>query len=248
MALGALIGYGILRKYGRKANLAAPWVTDLFIVLIVSGFIGARLYHVTNEWTFYAQHPWRILQVWNGGLAIHGAMIAGLLVAWYMSRRKQLNTWTILDLIALSIPLGQAIGRWGNFFNQELYGRPTNMAWKLLIDPPHRLPGYEQVAFYHPTFLYESIGCVVIFFMLRTVWNRRSQASSPTTRWFQPGSIALMYFILYSFLRMGVESLRIDRVPILFGLRLPLVTSAIVIILAASLWIIRSRRSHANIN
>ena len=136
----------------------------MLIVIFILGVVGARLYHVltpspstgiTPAW--YFAHPLEILAIWNGGLGIYGALVGGALGLWLYTRRHRLDFWAWLDIAAPAIPLGQAIGRWGNFVNQELYGAPTTLPWAIYIPPEKRLPGYAAFAYYHPTFLYESL-------------------------------------------------------------------------------------------
>lgn len=246
LALGALAGLLVFRFLARRQGLAEEHVFDLFFYLLIFGFIGGRLYHVSNEWTYYGRHPADIVKVWNGGLAIHGAIIAGLIVLFVYARRKRLSAWLLADLLAPALVIGQAIGRWGNYFNQELFGRPTGLPWSIPIDLVHRPVGYQTFAYFHPTFLYESLGNIIIFGLLLWWLVRRPRLSG--SWWRAEGGVVMAYFILYSALRAGTEWLRIDRVPHLAGLRLPLLVSLILIAAAAAGWVFlvrRYRRIHA---
>ncbi len=242
LALGALAGYFVVSRLARRYQIKNETVLDLFLLLLIAGFVGARLYHVTNEWAFYAARPAEIFKVWNGGLAIHGGLLAGLIALWLFARRKKLSFWWLADLLAPGVIIGQAIGRWGNYFNQELFGRPTTLPWGIPIDLMNRPADYRQFTFFHPTFLYESLGALLIFFVLWWLHHRRlrKQRLGP---WQTSGAIALTYFILYSVLRLNTESLRLDRTPIIDGWRLPMITSAIVIIAALAAWFVLYRRS-----
>lgn len=235
LALAALVGYFVISRLARRYQLKDETVLDLFLALLIVGFVGARLYHATNEWAFYAARPAEIVKVWNGGLAIHGALLAGLAALWFFARRRKLSFWWLIDLLAPGVILGQAIGRWGNYFNQELFGRPTTLPWGIPIDLMNRPADYRQFTYFHPTFLYESLGALAIFLVLWWLHRRRilKQRLGP---WRTPGAIALTYFILYSVLRLSTESLRIDRTPIIAGWRLPMITSVVLIALAIITW------------
>lgn len=242
LAIGALAGYWVASRLGRRYGITNDRITDLAFFLLLAGLIGARLYHVTNEWAFYSAHPGEIVKIWNGGLAIHGAVIAGIVVLWLFGRRTKTDPWLLADIIAPALALGQAIGRWGNYFNQELFGRPTSLPWGIPIDPIHRPLQYAQAAYFHPTFLYESLGSAVIVLILVWLHRQRTNQAPPWTWWRTSGTIALTYLAISSLLRIGTEVLRIDRVPVIAGVRLPLLSSIIIIILAAGVWMWRSRQ------
>lgn len=169
---------------------------------MIAGLIGARLYYVLFNWGYYSSWPLKILAVWEGGLAIHGGLLAGGLTAVIYSIRKKLPVLTYLDIMAPSAPLGQAIGRWGNFFNQEAFGTPTDLPWKLYIEPYHRPPDLATFEYFHPTFLYESLWNFLVFSLLYFLLRRRLQR--------MPGALLLCYIALYSVGRFFVEGLRID--------------------------------------
>lgn len=155
---------------------ALPWV-------LVAGIIGARLWHILTPPASmlidgknpYLIHPLDALKIWNGGLGIPGAVMAGALALYIYCRVKKISFLTWVDIIAPGLALAQAIGRWGNFVNQEVYGLPTNLPWKIYIDAAHRLPGFEAVSYYHPTFLYESIWNLLNMGLLLLLAHRFSQ-------------------------------------------------------------------------
>lgn len=189
---------------------------DMLLWILIPGFLGARLYYVFIQSPrgpeglgYYLENPGTILQVWGGGIHIFGGFIFGGIALWVFTRIRKLDALKYLDAIALALPLAQAIGRWGNFINQELYGPPTLLPWGLRIDPQHRIAPYNDFATYplstrfHPLFLYESLwnflGFVVIFWL-----SRRFGAS------LKPGDITLMYLIWYPLGRFFIEFLRTD--------------------------------------
>jgi phosphatidylglycerol:prolipoprotein diacylglycerol transferase len=220
LGLGALAGYYLSIWLAKQRRLKIDHVTNVILWLIPAGLIGGRLYHVANEWAFYRLHANEIFSIWNGGLGIHGAIIAGIIVLWLYTQKHKLDVWKLLDVLTPGFALGQAIGRWGNYFNQELFGRPTSLPWGIPIDPEFRPANYQTSNFFHPAFLYESLGNLLIVGVL--IWLHRK---SP-----QRGVIALTYFILYAVLRIIMEMIRIDRTPIVAGIRLPIIVSALIII------------------
>lgn len=209
------------------------WDQDQFlnvlIVSIPSSIIGARLYYVIFEWDYYSRFPSQILATWQGGLAIHGGIIAGLLAGYLMLRKYGRSFWQALDIIAPSLILGQAIGRWGNFFNQEAYGYevdPGQIPWAMYIDGAYR----------HPTFLYESLWNLAIFAFL--LWIRRRKD-------LERGDVFLLYAILYSVGRFIIEGLRTDSLMLTPTLRVAQVLSVTVIVVAGAIMYWRHRAAKA---
>ncbi len=243
LAVGALAGYLVYVKLGRKYGLKQFDLENLFFIEIVAGLIGARLYHVLNEWTYYAKHPSEIMSVWNGGLAIHGALIAGLLVAWWFTRVKKLPFWLIADIAVPALAIGQAIGRWGNYFNQELFGGPTSLPWGIPIEQLNRPIQYINDVYFHPTFLYESLGSIAVFVMLILLHRKKlAQRNASGTSPLPVGVIALAYFAAESIVRVLTETLRVDRVPLIFNVRLPLLVGLLIAIGASVILIRRIRK------
>ncbi len=217
IALGLLAGTLLAASEARRRGLSPSLVWDAVPWLTIGGIVGARLWHIltppasmraygiTTE--YYLTHPLEAIAIWKGGLGLPGVVIGGALALWLYTRRQGLDYRVWLDLVAPALPLGQAIGRWGNYFNQELYGRPTDLPWKIFIDPAHRLPGYENVAYYHPLFAYEM------------VWNLLNMAALLyiARRWARrllPGDLFLMYLAIYGFGRFWLEFLRLDISPV----------------------------------
>ncbi len=206
-------------------------VFDLVFWLIISGIIGARAYHVVLEWPYYQVRPAEIIKIWHGGLAIHGAILAGLGALLLLAKHYQINFWLLAAILAASLPLGQAIGRWGNYFNQELFGRPTNLPWGIAIAPANRPPGLENFKYYQPTFLYESLGNLAIFIFLLWLHKRLSKNHQLAKKSAQ--LVVFSYLGLYSLLRFSLEYLRLDRTPVVLGWRWPQIISLFFLILSA---------------
>jgi phosphatidylglycerol---prolipoprotein diacylglyceryl transferase len=196
--------------------------------------VGARLYEVIFNWDYYGQHPSKIIAVWEGGLAIHGALILGPLVGVWLARRWRVPILRSLDVAAPCIAIGQAIGRWGNFFNEEAFGRPTDLPWKLYISPPYRPPELSRFEYFHPTFLYESLWDLAVFAVLMLVLRPRLRE--------KPGALFFCYVALYSVGRFAIESLRLDSFW-LDGFRVPQLASIAGLIVAAIGLAVVSRRA-----
>ncbi len=244
LVIGMIAALGVTFYLARYYGIPRDTIFDLSFWLILGGLAGARLYDVCLELPYYIAHPWRIMAIWQGGLAIHGAIIAGLIIVWLFSRRENINFLKLSSLLVPGLAIGQAIGRWGNYFNQELFGQPTNLPWGIPIDILNRPAAYVADSYFHPTFLYESLGCLIIFFALfflniRTI--RRKQLSGLFYSW----SLGL-YMILYSVLRFSLESIKIDATPYVLGMRWPQIISLIIIIGAISLISISYARPKKN--
>lgn len=225
MASALLISLRLAKLYHLDRDL----IFDLSFWLIINGLIGARLYEGLIEFSYYSAHPWSILKVWEGGLAIHGGIIAGLITLIYFSKKHSWSFWKLSALFAPGLALGQAIGRFGNYFNQELFGKPTNLPWGIPIDLLNRPLEYLSSPFFHPTFLYESLGLLIIFIILLTltlITSRRQTISLLSAK-----LITGLYILLASALRLMLEFIKIDYTPVLFGWRLPQITSLVLIII-----------------
>ncbi len=228
----------------RGQNPEIIW--DMLFWVVLAGIIGARIWHVLTPppsmiaqgitTQYYLTHPLDMIDIRKGGLGIPGAVIGGVLAMWIYTRRKKLNLVTWLDITAPGLALAQAIGRWGNYFNQELYGAPTNLPWKIYIDPAHRLPGFETIAYYHPLFLYESLWNLANVTIL--LWLSRRFSKRLKT-----GDIFLGYLVIYPVGRFLLDFLRLDASRVA-GINANQTLSAIVAILAAGFLILRHRPSH----
>jgi phosphatidylglycerol---prolipoprotein diacylglyceryl transferase len=202
MATAIVVGLWLGHRQARRERLPADDFVSVAQWSILAGLVGARIYEVAFNWDYYGQYPSKIIAVWEGGLAIHGGLIAGAVVGVWLARRWRLPILRSFDVAAPSIAIGQAIGRWGNFFNEEAFGRPTNLPWKLYISPPHRPPGFAQYDYFHPTFLYESLWDFVVFLVL--VLGLRARLRD------RPGALFFCYIGLYSLGRFTIEAIRLD--------------------------------------
>jgi phosphatidylglycerol---prolipoprotein diacylglyceryl transferase len=217
----------LVERLAPRRNIDPEVIGELPIWMVPIAVICARIYYVTFQWSQYAANPASMIAIWQGGIAIHGAIIGGILAAIGFAKVKRLSFWRIADVVAPAAALGQAIGRWGNFFNSEAYGAPTNLPWKLLIPPAQRPIGMADVAYYHPTFLYESIWNFLVFLGLLWLFQRDRLKS---------GTIFLVYAIAYSTGRIWIEGLRTDSL-MLGGIRIAQLVSAIGIgVGVAGLW------------
>ena len=202
MATAILVGFWLAQRRAIEEGLPADQILRAAQWAVVAGLVGARLYEVIFNWDYYGRFPEKIIAVWEGGLAIHGGLIAGPIVGIWLARRWRVPILRGLDIAAPSLAIGQAIGRWGNFFNEEAFGRPTDLPWKLYISPPHRPPGFGQYDFFHPTFLYESLWDFLVFLLL-VGWLRPRLHE-------RPGALFFCYVGLYSIGRFAIEALRLD--------------------------------------
>ena len=211
--LGVIAAAFLSQAEAKRRGMNPEFVWDVLFWVVLAGIVGARLWHIftpppsmveqgiTTKW--YLPHPLDILNVRAGGLGIPGAVIGGALALWIYCRKKKISFLTWADVTMPGVALAQAIGRWGNYFNQELYGLPTNLPWKLYIAPSYRVPGYENYEYFHPIFLYESLWNVLNMALL-LVLARRFE------KWLKPGDLLFIYMIMYSIGRFGLEFLRLD--------------------------------------
>jgi prolipoprotein diacylglyceryl transferase len=212
-------------------------VADIAVWAVPFGIVGGRIYNVITSWEPYfgsGGHPLDAFKIWQGGLGIWGAVAFGAVGAYIGCRRQGVMLPPFADSLAPGLAVAQALGRWGNYFNQELFGRPTTLPWGLEIDLAHRPKGYEQFATFHPTFLYESLWCLVIAFVIVRV-DRRFQLGHARA--------FLLYGALYTAGRFWFELLRIDDANHILGLRVNTWVSSIVFVVsvAAFVWSTRNR-------
>lgn len=240
IVLGVLASLAVAVYLGKFYGIKADTIIDLVLWLVIGGIIGARIYDIFLEWPYFSAHPLDIIKIWQGGLAIHGAIIGGAIALWLFVKKSaaQVNFWQLTAIIATVLPLAQSLGRWGNYFNQELFGYPTNLPWGIPIDIIHRPWQYLNYEYFHPTFLYESLGNLIIFLILILLQIRLIKKSRglelPAYR---TGRRAMSYelqvasyAILYSLLRFSTEFIRIDSTSVILGWRFPQIISLLIII------------------
>jgi prolipoprotein diacylglyceryl transferase len=215
---GLMIALGVIAAvwlFGKRLEEREVGTKDdassIAIWAVAAGVIGARLYHVVTDYDRFRNNWGEIPAIWNGGLGIPGGLLLGIPVGMYVAKRRGIPMAVGATCAAPAIPLAQAIGRWGNYFNQELYGRPTTLPWGLQIDSQHLEPGYAVGTLFHPTFLYESLWSLGLCLVLLWIDRRRRPA---------PGQLFVMYIIGYGIGRFWVESIRIDTAHHIGGLRL----------------------------
>ena len=245
-----LIGILLAQKVAKKYNIEREKIFDLGVYLIVFGLLGARIYYLFLEYNYFLANPLAIFKVWEGGLAIHGAIIGGLLAGFFYTKKNKINFFLTADIIALSLALGQAIGRWGNYFNGELYGFPTDKPWGIPIQIFYG--GYEKygsASYFHPAFLYESTLNLLNFFFLLFLHKKRLSTIKESQKgidwihhppaggggkiqklFLQKGNIFLIYLLNYSVIRFIMEFIRIDETAMIFGFRAPQLLSVLLFI------------------
>jgi phosphatidylglycerol:prolipoprotein diacylglycerol transferase len=234
---GLLIATGVFLSFYLASDTAKKWkiseddLSTAVMIGIIFSIIGARLYYVIFNWDIYSKMPSEIFKTWHGGMAIHGGILGALLSVYIYTKLKKNITFNFLeglDLMAHVLPLGQAIGRWGNFFNYEAYGGSTSLPWKMFVPKPFRMPGYESFEYFHPTFLYESLWDLGIFLFLFYYARNKKKFD---------GEIISLYLILYSAGRGWIELLRTDSL-MFMGLKVAVLISILFIVLGTIMYFI----------
>jgi len=227
MVLSILAALALTFLLAKYYQIPADTIFDLSFWLIIGGLIGARIYDDLLQLPYYIQHPLQTLEIWKGGLAIHGAIITGLLITWWFSHRKNFNFWQLTAVMIPGLALAQAIGRWGNYFNQEIFGSPTNLPWGIPIAVINRPEQYLSSLYFQPTFLYESLGCLLISLglLIANIYIIKKQRLNNNFYL----SLVAIYMILYSILRFSLEFIRLDTTPYFLGLRWPQIISLTII-------------------
>ena len=218
-AYGLMIAIGVIaavRIAGRRAENKGVGTTEdissIAMWAVPAGVLGGRAYHVLTDYERFQGQWFDAVKIWQGGLGIWGGVAAGVAVGWWCARRRGLDAWWIISCAAPAIAIAQAIGRWGNWFNQELFGQPTTLPWALKVSGNiAEKAGYTAGTTFHPTFLYESVGCLVLAWLLIRLEGRIAPASGRLFAWYVAG---------YTVLRFGTESLRIDASHTVGGMRL----------------------------
>jgi len=231
MVLAMMVGIIMAIIIAKQYNISKDKIIDLSFYLIIGGLIGARIYEIFLELPYYLAQPLEMVKVWHGGLAIHGAILGGLIALWiFVKKNRNINFWKLCAIVVPALALGQAIGRWGNYFNQELFGRPTDLPWSIPIELLNRNNDFISANYFHPTFLYESIGSLLIFGILILGHYLIKKKREEKISCFR--SVVLIYIILYSALRFLLEFVRIDNTPMWGDVRWPQIISLLFIFIS----------------
>ena len=201
LAIAVIVAARVAERRWVRRGHAAKDFSDLVVWIVVGGVVGARLYHVVSDYQLFRGQWLDAFKIWQGGLSIWGAVLGGAVVVVVLARRRHLDLGDLVDSIAPALVLAQAIGRWGNWANQELYGRPSGLPWAVEIDVAHRPAAYANVATFQPTFLYESLWCLAVFAVLIAL-ERRVRLMK--------GQLLALYLMLYTAGRFVFENMRVD--------------------------------------
>ncbi len=200
-----VIGFFIILKLIKGTEITKNHIIDLAILFFVFGLIGGRIGHIIGEMDYYANNLGELVKIWHGGLAIHGVMVGCFISALIYCRKKKINLWKLLDVFVVVLPLMQSIGRWGNYFNQELFGYPTDVAWGIPIEISRRPADYVNDIFFHPAFLYESVLMFILFLIILWLYKKKEM---------RVGMLTVIYFICFGLIRFTVDFVKIDLLEI----------------------------------
>ena len=236
-AIAVVVAAKIAETRWVRRGYARDDFATLVVWVVVAGIVASRVYHLFTGYDWDRNGIVGTVKIWEGGLGAPGWLAGGVIAVAVFARVKHLETLALLDCIAVAVPAGHAIGRWGNWFNQELFGRPTDLPWGLEIDPAHRPAEFLAEPTFHPTFLYESMYLLLLFGAL--LWAERRFR-------LRKGQTIALYFALYSFGRFFVENLRIDPAQEILGLRINAWVSAIVFVTSVAwfVWLGRNGKPY----
>lgn len=206
MATAVVLARFVAEHRARLYGFAQGLVDDMLPWLVIGGLVGARAYHVLSDFVFYRSNPSSIVKFWNGGLSIYGAVAGGLLAAWWFCRSRKLSLLSVADWLVPSLLVGQVVGRFGNLFNYELYGKATTSWLGMYVPPAFRPDVFTDAAFYHPLFLYEAAALLIGLILVLKFWPKISSS----------GSLFVSYVLFYNIVRLPLEFLRLDH-PVVWG-------------------------------
>lgn len=221
IAAAVLVGYFVARFSAWRFGISREEVDDIAFWITIFAILGARIYYVLINWSYFSANVSEIYKIWHGGISIYGGIIAGIIFILLYGRNKAYSVYQLLDLAAIALPLAQALGRFGNFFNQEAFGIPTNLPWKMYVSILNRPEGYQAFSYFHPTFLYEALWSVAVYFILTKFLMVKAK----------PGVIAGSYLGLYSVGRFFIEGLRLDS-SYIHGVKVDQITAVVGVLLA----------------
>jgi phosphatidylglycerol:prolipoprotein diacylglycerol transferase len=239
MAIGSLLGLAAGYRLAPKIGLKKTDILDAAFYFAIGAVVGARIYYVIYAWELYRDNWLDIFKIWEGGLAVHGVMLGGFFAILQLCYKRRMAIGKMFDLVAIGLVTGQIVGRWGNYFNQEIFGQPTTLPWGIPIAMEKRPLEYVESQYFHPTCLYESLGNIVILgLLLLAFWLKIKKKIK-----LEFGFIFDLYLIGYSLLRMSLETLRIDYSPVIFGLRWPMIMSLLLLLFGIVLLVINKFRA-----
>jgi len=238
LGTAALVGLLLAIREGKRRGIHPDLFLDLILFAVPVAIICARAYYVIFEWGYYKEHPEEIVQVWRGGLAIHGALIGSVLTGWLFARYKKISFWGLADIAAPSIIMGQAIGRWGNFINQEAHGGEVSRSFLESLHLPDWLINqmYIDGSYYHPTFLYESLWNLLGFIILLAMRRLNPRR----------GELFIFYVIWYSIGRFFIEGMRTDSLMLTDSIRIAQLIGVVLVVLMLAIFFYRRKTGLAN--
>ena len=233
---GIFVAIGLSSWLAGQRGLDPDFLLDMAPIVVISALVGARVYYILLRWDYFLDHPGEAFNVRLGGMTIHGGLVAGVLALWWYTRRHNQPLLTWADVVAPGLAIGQAIGRWGNWANQEAFGTPTDLPWAVTIDPENRPAEYADVATFHPAFLYESlfnlVNAVVLSWLVLQV---------PKRGWMRSGDVTGFYLIAYGIARLLIERIRTDSLtigpwPAAYWLSLGLIIAGLATMVGVRRW------------
>ena len=238
IAIGILIAMTLASKEAARKGLDGDFIVDMMFWVLPLGIIGARIYYVLFEWQYYLENPSEIIQIWNGGIAIYGSLIAGILTIYFYTKRKGIPFALTLDILAPAVLIAQSIGRWGNFMNQEAHGGQVTRAFLEGLHLPEFIINQMNIdgTYYHPTFLYESLWSLLGFILI--LFLRRKEKT------LRMGEVTLTYVLWYSFGRFFIEGMRTDSLYLFGPIRVSQFLSLILFVGAGIIWAYRRRNNY----
>lgn len=229
-----LVAYYVIKKEAKRFDVEKDFIFNLLFWTLIFGIIGARLYYVIFDWDYYSNNLNEILKIWNGGLAIHGGIIAGLITILFYTKKYKLRTIRYTDFIVQGLLIGQSIGRWGNFFNSEAHGLATTFEHlKKMHIPNFIIKGMNiNGTYYSPTFFYESLGCIIGFIIILIIRrNKYVKVGTPTA----------LYLIIYGTIRFFIERTRTDSL-MFCGFKVAMIVSIIMIVIGIIIIIVNKKK------
>ena len=235
LAVAIFVGIVVSNRVAMNEYFLYGLIPNIATSVIIGGIVGARLYYCLLNINNYLTNPLNIFAIREGGLSIHGAILGGTLVLFYQAKKHNVEFLKLCDIFSVGLPIAQAIGRWGNFFNSEAFGLPTNLPWGLFIRPPYRPDKFFNFEYFHPTFLYESILDILLFVILYKFMLSKYKENF--------GCITAWYLLFYSVIRIIIEQIRVDCVKYVYGIPFPQLVSFVLVILAVIFLLYKTRKT-----